>query len=105
MAKRLLSPLVILALLCNLCFAKGKASDNLAAPTIVEISPMSVTLDAGNEAKATYGITKDTKITLNKLPVTVDAIRAGMIANVTLASDNQNLTALDARDAPRTTKK
>jgi hypothetical protein len=105
MFKRLLSSLAILALFSSLGFAKGKASDNLAAPTIVEISPMSVTLDAGNEAKATYGITNATKITLNGLPVTADDLRAGMLAKVTMAPDSQNLAALDARDAPRTTKK
>jgi hypothetical protein len=66
---------------------------------------MSVTLASGNDAQNTYTIAAATKITLDGAPATADDLRAGMVAAVTLGSDNQTLLTLAAKDAPRVTKK
>jgi len=66
---------------------------------------MSVTVDAGKDVQETYAITGQTKETLNGVPVTADDLRAGMVARFTLASDNKTVLTLNAKAAPRVTKK
>lgn len=108
MASRILLIVLLFSLLgSGTTFAKKKKNNPAAGPgsTIVEVSPMSVTISAGQDAQETYTIAGNTKITLDGAPVTADDLRAGMLANVTLASDNQTLLTLDAKDAPRVTKK
>jgi hypothetical protein len=73
--------------------------------TIIEISPMSVTVDAGNDVQQTYAITGTTKATLDGNPVNVDDLKAGMVAAFTLTPDNQSVVTLAAKNAPRVTKK
>jgi hypothetical protein len=86
-------------------WAKKKKNNTTAdnGPTITEVSPMSVTLAMGHDAQQTYTISMDTKITLDGAPVSADDLRAGMVAQVTLAADNQTLLTLTAKDAPRVT--
>jgi hypothetical protein len=97
----------LVALACSTSFA-GKKKKNVDAGgtlTIVEISPMSVTVDAGKDVQQDYEITGTTKATLNGLPVRPEDLRAGMIATIVLGSDNKSVVTLNAKDAPRVTKK
>lgn len=73
--------------------------------TIQEVSLASVTVDAGHDAQESYNITAATTITLDGLPVKIDAIRAGMVAKLGFGADGRTLTSIDAKDAPRVTKK
>jgi hypothetical protein len=84
---------------------KKKNGTGDAGATITEVSPASVTLAMGHDAQNTYTIAGNTKITLDGAPVTADDLRAGMVANVTVAADNETLLTLTAKDAPRVTKK
>jgi len=94
------------AMVCSNSFAKKKHHvDAGADETIVEISPMSVTIDAGKDVQETYSITGNTKATLNGIPVSAGDLRAGMVVNISLASDNQSVLTLAAKPAPRVTKK
>jgi len=98
--------LVATALVCGAAFATGvRGSDSGAPLPILEISPMSVTVDAGKDIQESYTITQATTATLNGLAVRPEDLRAGMLASFTLASDNKTIVALHAQDAPRATKK
>jgi len=72
---------------------------------ITEISPMSVTIDAGRDIQETYAITAATKASLNGIPVKPGDLRAGMRARFTMASDDQTVLFLAATPAPRTVRK
>ncbi len=86
---------------------KGKKKGGGDAPdeTIIESSPMSITLDAGNDVQESYKITDATKVTLDGAAITAEDLRAGMVAKVKLDSDNQTAVSIAAKNAPRTTKK
>ena len=107
MVPRILVIILLLSFLAGgTSWAKKKKNDPADdGSAITEVSPMSVTLAVGDTAQATYTISANTKITLDGAPVTVDDLRAGMLAQVTLAADNQTLLTLTAKDAPRVTKK
>jgi hypothetical protein len=105
---------IILALLLIVCMGgtswgakKGKKKGAGDGPdeTIIESSPMSITLDAGNNVQESYKITDATKVTLDGAPITADDLRAGMLAKVKLDSDNQTAVSITAKGAPRTTKR
>jgi len=97
---------LVLALMGSTSFAKKHhRSDAQALQTILEISPMSVTVDAGKDVQESYTITGTTTATLNGLPVKPEDLRAGMVTSIVLASDDRTVEALHAQDAPRTTKK
>ena len=66
---------------------------------------MSVTVETGDSGQEDYAVTGTTKATLDGLPVTIDQLRAGMVASFTLASDNQSVVSITAKDAPREVKK
>jgi len=86
--------------------ATAKARKGPPGLTIKEVSPASVTLTAGNEVEHTYNFTSTTKITVDGLPTTVDDLRAGMaVSNISIAPDNVTALAIDAKKAPRVTKK
>jgi hypothetical protein len=107
MTPRNLFTLVLLfALLGGTSFAKKHhRSDAQALQTILEISPMSVTVDAGKDVQESYTITGATTATLNGLPVKPEDLRAGMVTSIVLASDDQTVESLHAQDAPRTIRK
>jgi hypothetical protein len=99
---------LMVALVCSTSFAGKKKKKQIAAGaqlTIVEISPMSVTVDAGKDVQEDYAITGTTKATLNGVAVKPEDLRAGMTATVKLSADGQSVVALNAKDAPRTVKK
>jgi hypothetical protein len=93
-------------MVCGTSFAKKKnhASAGVFA-SILEISPMSVTIDAGKDVQETYTVNSDTKATLNGVPVNPGDLRAGMVAQISLAPDNQTVLTITAKPAPRETKK
>jgi hypothetical protein len=111
MIPRTLRTLMVFVLLVSIggtCGAKPKKKqgvDKGAKLTILEISPMSVTVDAGKDVQESYDITGTTKATLNGLAVQPSDLRAGMVASVVLSSDNKSVVSIAAKDAPRTTKK
>ena len=94
--------LLVSAMVCSTSFAKKKHQTVAGAfVKILEISPMSVTVDAGKDVQESYNITAATKATLNGIAVTPDDLRAGMVAKITLGSDNETVVTLDAKPAPR----
>jgi hypothetical protein len=110
MAPRTLFVCMLIVLLgsSNSSFAKKKKQEDTPPPvqsTIMEISPMSLTVDLGKDTHQTYNIADKTKITLDGNPVSVDALRAGMLVTVELATDNETALSLIAQDAPRVIKK
>jgi len=107
MLPRIFLVVLLIASMGDTCWAKPKKKPqgNSARMTIVEVSPAEITLDAGTAAQETYKFSAATKVTLAGVPVTVDDLRAGMAATITLASDNQTLVTVDAQKAPRVTKK
>ena len=73
--------------------------------TLIEVSPMSITVDAGKDVQEKYNVTGATTATLNGLSVNPRDLRAGMIAVINLAKDGVTVISITAKDAPRTTKK
>jgi len=108
---RIFRTLLLLALIASLggtCMAKGKKKPGLdkgAMQTILEVSPMSLTVDAGKDVQESYDITGATKATLNGIPVQPGDLRAGMVASLALSADGKSVDSITAKDAPRTTKK
>lgn len=110
MTSRTLWAPLVLVLFIGMCGTTwAKHHKNAAATgkdqTIIEISPMSVTVDAGNDVQQTYAITGNTKATLDGSPVNVDDLKAGMVATFALTPDNQSVVTLTAKSAPRVTQK
>jgi hypothetical protein len=110
MAHRTLFALVLIVLIgtTNSSWAKKKKAQDTPAPaaaTIMEVSPMSLTVDMGKDVHQTYNIAANTKVTLDGSPISVDDLRAGMLVTVQVASDNETAVSLTAQDAPRVIKK
>jgi len=106
MAPRILVAIIAMALASVLSFGTGMPGSDAASPrTILEISPMSVTVDAGKSVQVSYTITQATTATLSGLPVKPEDLQAGMLASIVLASDGQTVVALHALPAPRTVRK
>ena len=108
-SRTLWAPLVFVLFIgmCGTTWAKHHKNGAATAKdqTIIEISPMSVTVDAGNDVQQTYAITGNTKATLDGSPVNVDDLKAGMVATFMLTPDNQAVVTLTAKNAPRVIKK
>ena len=101
---RMLATVFLAGLLGGTCWARHPKEQPTPPPaqyTILEASPMSVTVDIGNDNHATYNITKNTKLTLNGEPANPDDLRAGMVTSVELAPDNETALSLTAQSAPR----
>jgi hypothetical protein len=106
MSSRVVLLFALAALLgSNTTWAKKKHHAADGGFTIEEISPASVTMDIGKEGQETYTITSDTKATLDGAPVSVDDLKAGMVATLTMAADGKTVLDIAAKDAPRVTKK
>jgi hypothetical protein len=109
MFRRASKLLVVVALLVSFggtaWAKKGHRLDGNRELMIIEISPMSVTIDAGRDVQESYTITAGTKASLNGIPVKPGDLRAGMSARFTMASDNQTVLFLAAKPAPRTVRK
>ena len=106
MSSRILVVFALLALLAgSTSWAKKKHHTADAALTIEEISPASVTVDIGKDGQETYEITGTTKATLDGAPISVDDLKAGMVATFTLGTDEKTALEIAAKDAPRVTKK
>jgi hypothetical protein len=106
MTPRILVAFILAAVMSGTSMATGIPGSDAGAPkTILEISPMSVTVDAGKDIQETYTINGQTTATLSGTPVRPGDLRAGMVASITLASDGQTVVALHAVPAPRVTKK
>jgi len=92
MASRILLSICLIVMLgSGTCWAKKKKQPDPPPPdgVIVEVSPMSLTVDAGHDTQQTYNIARDTQITFDGTPAKADDLRAGMAVSVTLASDNE----------------
>jgi hypothetical protein len=102
-------PCLAAALLAFLPGAAFALSDNLSDTggprTIIEASPASITIDAGDSVQVSYKITGTTTIDLDKTPIHASDLQAGMTAIITLSDDGKSATAIHAFPAPRTTKK
>jgi hypothetical protein len=98
--------LTVISLASRLSFATGTPGSDPGAPkTIIEISPMSITVDAGKDVQESYDITGATTATLSGTPVRPEDLRAGMVASIVLSNDGKTAMAIHAMPAPRTTKK
>jgi hypothetical protein len=106
MFPRTLLACALMALTCGAAMATGVPGSDAGAPkTIIEISPMSLTVDAGKDVQVSYAITGTTTATLSGTPVRPEDLRAGMVASITLSSDGKTAMAIHALPAPRVTKK
>jgi hypothetical protein len=105
MFSRFLACLAFVAF-CSGAFATGEPGSDATAPkTIIEISPMSITVDAGRDVQETYTITANTRAILDGLKVQPEDLRAGMIATIYLDHDGKTVLFLTAHAAPRTVAK
>jgi hypothetical protein len=106
MSPRFLIVCLMLAWTSVSAFASGIPGSDPGAPkTIIEISPMSITVDAGKDVQESYAITAATTATLGGLAVRPEDLRAGMVASITLSNDGKTAMAIHAVPAPRVTKK
>jgi len=108
MSSRIFLVFALLALLGgSTSWAKKKHHDKSESAdlTIEEISPASVTVDVGKDAQETYMFTSSTKATLDGAPVSVDDLKAGMVADFTLGADEKTVMNVAAKDPRRVTKK
>jgi hypothetical protein len=106
MSSRIFGMFLAAVLYCGMAMASGIPGSDAGAPkTILEISPMSVTVDAGKDIQESYTINGQTTATLSGTPVRPEDLRAGMLASITLATDGKTVVALHAVPAPRVTKK
>lgn len=106
MSPRILLICLTLAWTSASSFASGTPGSDAGAPkTIIEISPMSITVDAGKDIQESYAITGATTATLNGVPVRPEDLRAGMVASITFSNDGKTAMAIHAMPAPRVTKK
>ncbi|MGA3190212.1 MAG: hypothetical protein ABSF22_24160 [Bryobacteraceae bacterium] len=107
MFSRILLIPLLLALTSISSFATGEpgGSDAGAPQTIIEVSPMSITVDAGKDIQESYDITGATTASLSGHPIRPEDLRAGMVATIVLSNDGKSAVAIHAMPAPRVTKK
>ena len=106
MNPRFLLILMLAALTCRVSFATGEKGSDAGGPrTILEVSPMSITVDAGSDVQESYAITATTTATLGGLPVKPADLRAGMVATLVYTSDEKSVVEIHAQPAPRTVRK
>ncbi len=106
MPPRFFLTVLFFALTCGGAFATGERGSDAAAPMqIIEVSPMSITLDAGKDVQESYAITANTRATLDGLAVQAGDLRAGMTASLSLAPDAKTVLAITAHNAQREVKK
>jgi protein-disulfide isomerase len=106
MFPRTILALVVTTLTCGVSFATGVPGSDAGTPeTILEISAVGITVDAGKDVQESYVLTDRTTATLSGLPVNPADLRPGMVASIVLADDAKTVVALHALPAPRVTKK
>lgn len=107
MLPRYLLVCIVLACLCGVSYGKGKknhTSDSGGPQAIIEVSPMSITVDAGKDVQESYNITGATTATLDGIRIKPEDLRAGMLAMLTLAPNGEDVLSVAAQNAPRSVK-
>ena len=102
--------LIVLALIVlaasSTSWAKKKHPGQMAADaTLIAVSPTDITVQAGTDGQGNYKIDTNTKVTLDGLPSTPDALRAGMLVKVEVSPAGDTASSVTAKDAPRAVKK